>query len=37
VAEKYDYFHHELVDTLAEGDVAKLGNAYPGVNAEVRG
>ena len=30
VAQKYDYFHHELVNTLAEGDAAKLGSAYPG-------
>jgi len=30
VARKYDYFHHELVNTLAEGDAVKLGNAYPG-------
>jgi hypothetical protein len=30
VARKYDYFHQELVNTLAEGDAAKLGNAYPG-------
>lgn len=30
VSEKYDYFHHELVNTLAEGDAAKLGEAYPG-------
>ncbi|MGH9880245.1 MAG: hypothetical protein ACRD6N_02320 [Pyrinomonadaceae bacterium] len=30
VARKYDYFHHELVTTLAEGDTEKLGNAYPG-------
>ena len=30
VAQRYDYFHHELVTTLAEGDEAKLGNAYPG-------
>jgi hypothetical protein len=30
VAQRYDYFHHELVNTLAEGDQAKLGNAYPG-------
>ncbi len=30
VAQSYDYFHHELVNTLAEGDTAKLGNAYPG-------
>ena len=30
VAQKFDYFHHELVNTLAEGDVAKLGSGYPG-------
>lgn len=30
VAERYDYFHHELVNTLADGDAAKLGSAYPG-------
>lgn len=30
VAQKFDYFHYELVNTLAEGDTAKLGNAYPG-------
>lgn len=30
VAQKYDYFHHELINTLAEGDAARLGNAYPG-------
>jgi hypothetical protein len=30
VAQRYDYFHHELVSTLAEGDAAKLGSAYPG-------
>ncbi len=30
VAQRYDYFHHELVNTLAEGDAAKLGNDYPG-------
>ncbi len=35
VAARYDYFHGELVNTLAEGDVAKLGSNYPGatVNA----
>jgi hypothetical protein len=35
VASRYDYFHGELVNTLAEGDVAKLGANYPGatVNA----
>jgi len=30
VAQRYDYFHHELVNTLAEGDESKLGSAYPG-------
>ena len=30
VAQKYDYFHHELVNTLAEGDWTKLGSGYPG-------
>lgn len=30
VAARYDYFHHELVNTLAEGDSAKLGISYPG-------
>jgi len=30
VAARYDYFHQELVDTLAEGDEAKLGGGYPG-------
>jgi hypothetical protein len=35
VATRYDYFHGELVNTLAEGDVSKLGSNYPGatVNA----
>jgi hypothetical protein len=35
VATRYDYFHGELVNTLAEGDAAKLGANYPGatVNA----
>jgi hypothetical protein len=30
VAKRYDYFHHELVNRLAEGDPDKLGVAYPG-------
>jgi hypothetical protein len=30
VAQRYDYFHNELVTTLAEGDEARLGSAYPG-------
>ena len=32
VARRYDYFHHELVNTLAEGDAEKLGSGYPGAN-----
>lgn len=35
VAKKYDYFHHELVNTLAEGDVANLGHTYPGATVSV--
>ena len=30
VAARHDYFHQELVNTLAEGDPAKLGVSYPG-------
>ncbi len=30
VAARHDYFHQELVNTLAEGDSAKLGDSYPG-------
>ncbi len=30
VAARFDYFHYELVNTLAEGDPAKLGPNYPG-------
>ena len=30
VAARYDYFHQELVNTLAEGDPSKLGAEYPG-------
>lgn len=30
VAQKFDYFHQELVTTLALGDATKLGTAYPG-------
>lgn len=30
VAARHDYFHQELVNTLAEGDVMKLGMNYPG-------
>jgi len=30
VSSRYDYFHHELVNMLAEGDPSKLGADYPG-------
>lgn len=30
VADKFDYFHFELVSSLAEGEDVKLGAAYPG-------
>ena len=30
VTAKFDYFYEELVNTLAEGDPAKLGPKYPG-------
>ena len=30
VAAKFDYFHYEIVNTLAEGEARKLGGAYPG-------
>jgi hypothetical protein len=29
VAARFDYFHNELVNTLAEGDPSKLGPSYP--------
>jgi hypothetical protein len=32
VAARFDYFHNELVNTLAEGDPQKLGTAYPGAS-----
>lgn len=32
VAARHDYFHQELVNTLAEGDAAKLGEGYPGAS-----
>ncbi|HEX6625605.1 MAG TPA: GAF domain-containing protein [Pyrinomonadaceae bacterium] len=35
VAGRYDYFHHELVSALAEGDPAKLGEGYPGASVNV--
>jgi len=30
VASKFDYFHYELVNSLAEGDIGRLGGSYPG-------
>jgi hypothetical protein len=30
VAARYDYFHQELIKTLAAGDSDKLGSNYPG-------
>ena len=35
VAARHDYFHQELVNTLAEGDAAKLGSSYPGATVAV--
>ncbi|MGI9035116.1 MAG: hypothetical protein ACR2GD_03645 [Pyrinomonadaceae bacterium] len=32
VAAKFDYFHYELVNTLAENDSNKLGASYPGAS-----
>lgn len=32
VAAKFDYFHYEILNTLAEGDENKLGAGYPGSN-----
>jgi hypothetical protein len=32
VASKFDYFHYELVNSLAEGDEARLGPGYKGAN-----
>jgi hypothetical protein len=32
VAAKFDYFHYELVNNLAEGDADKLGDSYPGAD-----
>ena len=30
VAAKFDYFHYELINSLAEGDEVRLGRSYPG-------
>lgn len=37
VAQKADYFYDELVNTLAEGDVGKLGSDHPGPTVLVAG
>ncbi len=33
VAAKFDYFHYELVNSLAEGNSERLGGGYPGASA----
>jgi hypothetical protein len=35
VAARFDYFHQELVKTLADGDSSRLGESYPGTSAPV--
>jgi hypothetical protein len=30
VAAKFDYFHYELVNALADGNAERLGSSYPG-------
>ena len=32
VAEKFDYFHYELVNSLAEGNADRMGSGYPGAS-----
>lgn len=32
VAAKFDYFHYELVNSLAEGNAERLGQGYPGAS-----
>lgn len=32
VAAKFDYFHYEIVNSLAEGSAEKLGSGYPGAS-----
>lgn len=32
VSAKFDYFHYELVNSLADGDESSLGNSYPGAS-----
>ncbi|MEP6850614.1 MAG: hypothetical protein ABI999_17275, partial [Acidobacteriota bacterium] len=33
VSTRFDYFHYELVNGLAEGDEARLGSSYPGAHS----
>jgi hypothetical protein len=33
VSNRFDYFHYELVNGLAEGDESRLGSSYPGSHA----
>jgi hypothetical protein len=33
VSSRFDYFHYELVNGLAEGDESRLGSSYPGAHA----
>ncbi|HKG23208.1 MAG TPA: hypothetical protein VKC34_15020, partial [Blastocatellia bacterium] len=35
VAARFDYFYDELVNTLAEGDKARLGSDHPGPTVQV--
>jgi hypothetical protein len=32
VAAKFDYFHYELLNSLAEGNIERLGPSYPGAS-----
>lgn len=32
VASKFDYFHYEIVNSLADGDAGRLGSGYPGAS-----
>jgi hypothetical protein len=33
VSNRFDYFHYELVNGLAEGDESRLGSSYPGAHS----
>ena len=33
VSDRFDYFHYELVNGLAEGDESRLGSSYPGAHS----